>query len=160
MSCRRGVSAAADLRCASARRQRLCARRLHHCCARRHGIYPRRDRGRVVRRCRREPFRPDVWRKPRPARNFRHLHPGAAGPPDRTVRSEGMSVARAYGSIAITTLLLALLPVMVQSNTVINALVIAMIIALAAQGWNLLAGYGGQFSFGHAAFFGAGAYGN
>jgi branched-chain amino acid transport system permease protein len=71
-----------------------------------------------------------------------------------------MSAARSYGAIAITALLLALLPVVVQSNTVINALVTAMIIALAAQGWNLLAGYGGQFSFGHAAFFGAGAYGN
>jgi branched-chain amino acid transport system permease protein len=56
--------------------------------------------------------------------------------------------------------LLALLPVLVHSNTVINALVTAMIIALAALGWNLLAGYGGQFSFGHAAFFGAGAYGD
>jgi branched-chain amino acid transport system permease protein len=69
-------------------------------------------------------------------------------------------VARTYGSIAITALLLALLPAAVHSNTVINALVTAMIIGLAAQGWNLLAGYGGQFSFGHAAFFGAGAYGN
>ena len=71
-----------------------------------------------------------------------------------------MSVARTYGAIAITALLLVLLPMVVQSNTVINALVMAMIVALAAQGWNLLAGYGGQFSFGHAAFFGAGAYGN
>jgi branched-chain amino acid transport system permease protein len=71
-----------------------------------------------------------------------------------------MTVARTYGSIAITALLLALLPAAVHSNTVINALVTAMIIGLAAQGWNLLAGYGGQFSFGHAAFFGAGAYGN
>ena len=71
-----------------------------------------------------------------------------------------MSTVRAYGAIAITALLLAPLPVLVQSNTVINALVTAMIIGLAAQGWNLLAGYGGQFSFGHAAFFGAGAYGN
>jgi branched-chain amino acid transport system permease protein len=71
-----------------------------------------------------------------------------------------MSAARAYGLIAITAMLLALLPLAVHSNTVINALVAAMIIALAAQGWNLLAGYGGQFSFGHAAFFGAGAYGN
>src|SRR6185436_3945669 len=26
------------------------------------------------------------------------------------------------------------------------------------QAWNLLGGYGGQFSFGHAAFFGTGAY--
>jgi branched-chain amino acid transport system permease protein len=71
-----------------------------------------------------------------------------------------MTIARTYGSIAITALLLALLPAAVHSNTVINALVTAMIIGLAAQGWNLLAGYGGQFSFGHAAFFGAGAYGN
>ncbi|MCX7324219.1 MAG: branched-chain amino acid ABC transporter permease, partial [Hyphomicrobiales bacterium] len=28
-----------------------------------------------------------------------------------------------------------------------------------AQGWNVLGGYGGQFSFGHAVFFGTGAYG-
>ena len=33
-----------------------------------------------------------------------------------------------------------------------------MIAALAGYGWNLLGGYGGQYSFGHAAFFGAGAY--
>jgi branched-chain amino acid transport system permease protein len=71
-----------------------------------------------------------------------------------------MSAARPYGAIAMSALLLALLPTLVHSNTVINALVTAMIIALAAQGWNLLAGYGGQFSFGHAAFFGSGAYGN
>jgi branched-chain amino acid transport system permease protein len=69
-----------------------------------------------------------------------------------------MSAVRAYGAIAIAAALLALLPTAVHSNTVINALVTAMIIGLAAQGWNLLAGYGGQFSFGHAAFFGAGAY--
>jgi branched-chain amino acid transport system permease protein len=71
-----------------------------------------------------------------------------------------MNAARTYGAIAITAVLLALLPVLVHSNTIINALVTAMIIALAAQGWNLLAGYGGQFSFGQAAFFGAGAYGD
>ena len=71
-----------------------------------------------------------------------------------------MNAARTYGAIAMSAALLALLPMAVQSNTIINALVTAMIIALAAQGWNLLAGYGGQFSFGHAAFFGAGAYGN
>jgi branched-chain amino acid transport system permease protein len=33
-----------------------------------------------------------------------------------------------------------------------------LLIALAGQGWNLLGGYGGQYSFGHAAFFGTGAY--
>jgi branched-chain amino acid transport system permease protein len=30
--------------------------------------------------------------------------------------------------------------------------------ALLAQAWNILGGYGGQFSFGHALFFGVGAY--
>jgi branched-chain amino acid transport system permease protein len=29
---------------------------------------------------------------------------------------------------------------------------------LLAQAWNILGGYGGQFSFGHALFFGTGAY--
>ena len=34
----------------------------------------------------------------------------------------------------------------------------ALLIALVGQGWNVLGGYGGQYSFGHAAFFGTGAY--
>ena len=53
--------------------------------------------------------------------------------------------------------LLAAVPLF-ASNTVLNFLMTALIVALAAQGWNLLGGFGGQFSFGHAAFFGAGAY--
>ena len=40
----------------------------------------------------------------------------------------------------------------------LNFLVVALLIALVGQGWNLLGGYGGQYSFGHAAFFGTGAY--
>ena len=40
----------------------------------------------------------------------------------------------------------------------LNFLVVTLMIALAGQGWNLLGGYGGQYSFGHAAFFGTGAY--
>ena len=34
----------------------------------------------------------------------------------------------------------------------------ALYAALLAQAWNMLGGYGGQFSFGHALFFGTGAY--
>jgi branched-chain amino acid transport system permease protein len=34
----------------------------------------------------------------------------------------------------------------------------ALLLTLAGQGWNILGGYGGQYSFGHAAFFGTGAY--
>ena len=44
------------------------------------------------------------------------------------------------------------------SNVVLNFLVTTLLIALVGQGWNLLGGYGGQYSFGHAAFFGTGAY--
>jgi len=47
---------------------------------------------------------------------------------------------------------------LVASNTLLNFLLSSLIIALAAQGWNLLGGYAGQLSFGHAAFFGTGAY--
>jgi branched-chain amino acid transport system permease protein len=65
---------------------------------------------------------------------------------------------RAYLPILAVVAALALLPLGVTSNTVLNFLSFAMIITLAAQGWNLLGGYGGQFSFGHAVFFGTGAY--
>lgn len=33
-----------------------------------------------------------------------------------------------------------------------------LVMALLGQSWNLMSGYAGQFSFGHAAFFGLGAY--
>lgn len=69
------------------------------------------------------------------------------------------STLRAYGPILITAAVLGALPLLAASNTLLNAMVLALIIALAAQGWNILGGYGGQFSFGHAAFFGMGAYG-
>lgn len=61
-------------------------------------------------------------------------------------------------AILAIALTLALLPLAVTSNVALNFLSFTMIIALAAQGWNILGGYGGQFSFGHAAFFGMGAY--
>ncbi|MEW6453293.1 MAG: branched-chain amino acid ABC transporter permease [Pseudomonadota bacterium] len=60
--------------------------------------------------------------------------------------------------IFIVTALLALVPFITASNVVLNFLVMALLIALAGQGWNILGGYGGQYSFGHAAFFGTGAY--
>jgi branched-chain amino acid transport system permease protein len=63
-----------------------------------------------------------------------------------------------YLPIMIVVLGLALLPVVFTSNLFLNFISFALIITLAAQGWNILAGYGGQFSFGHAVFFGTGAY--
>jgi branched-chain amino acid transport system permease protein len=61
-------------------------------------------------------------------------------------------------TIAAVVAVLAVLPLFATSNVTLNFLTFALVIALAAQGWNILAGYGGQFSFGHAAFFGTGAY--
>ena len=60
--------------------------------------------------------------------------------------------------IFVSVALLAAVPVFTTSNVVLNFLVMALLIALVGQGWNLLGGYGGQYSFGHAAFFGTGAY--
>ena len=45
-----------------------------------------------------------------------------------------------------------------QSGVALNFLMMALYATLLAQAWNLLGGWGGQFSFGHALFFGVGAY--
>jgi len=65
---------------------------------------------------------------------------------------------RAYAPILVAVGVLAIVPLVTSSNVVLNFLVMALLIALVGQGWNLLGGYGGQYSFGHAAFFGTGAY--
>jgi len=65
---------------------------------------------------------------------------------------------KSYASIAAVIALLALVPLFTASNVVLNFMVVALLIALVGQGWNVLGGYGGQYSFGHAAFFGTGAY--
>ena len=65
---------------------------------------------------------------------------------------------RAFLPITAVFVVLAAVPLVVHSNVTLNFLVVALMIALAGQGWNILGGYGGQYSFGHAAFFGTGAY--
>src|SRR3954469_16299229 len=65
---------------------------------------------------------------------------------------------RGFAPILIVTALLAVVPLLTPSNVVLNFMVVALLIALVGQGWNILGGYGGQYSFGHAAFFGTGAY--
>jgi len=65
---------------------------------------------------------------------------------------------KSFLPIALVIAVLAAVPLLVQSNVVLNFLVVTLMIALAGQGWNILGGYGGQYSFGHAIFFGTGAY--
>jgi branched-chain amino acid transport system permease protein len=65
---------------------------------------------------------------------------------------------RSSALMAVVIALLACVPLLTASNVVLNFMVVALLIALVGQGWNVLGGYGGQYSFGHAAFFGTGAY--
>ena len=65
---------------------------------------------------------------------------------------------KSYWPIALVVVLLAIVPLVTTSNVVLNFLITTLLIALVGQGWNLLGGYGGQYSFGHAAFFGTAAY--
>jgi len=65
---------------------------------------------------------------------------------------------REWLPIAGFAVVAALVPVFVTAGTVLNFAIVALILCLASQGWNILGGYGGQYSFGHAAFFGTTAY--
>ena len=104
----------------------------------------------------RKPLRPLSRRIARPDRHLRHLHPGAAVPPERPVRRARMkSYAHHRRSSSRCSPACRSSP---SSNVVLNFMVVALLIALVGQGWNVLGGYGGQYSFGHAAFFGTGAY--
>jgi len=61
-------------------------------------------------------------------------------------------------SIAAFVLLVATIPLVTDSGVVLNFVMMALYAALLGQAWNILGGFGGQFSFGHALFFGTGAY--
>ena len=47
--------------------------------------------------------------------------------------------------IAAIVAALAAVPLVVHSNVVLNFLVVALMVALAGQGWNVIGGYGGQY---------------
>lgn len=65
---------------------------------------------------------------------------------------------RNLATIIIFCLVMAPVPLLIQSDFWITWLTLALFYAYLGQAWNLLGGYGGQFSFGHALFFGTGAY--
>ncbi len=61
--------------------------------------------------------------------------------------------------IAIVAAAAALLPIIIGENPYITGIMISMLMMAAlASAWNILGGFAGQYSFGHAAYFGAGAY--
>jgi branched-chain amino acid transport system permease protein len=50
------------------------------------------------------------------------------------------------------------LPLMGLSTYIMHIVILVLIWSVIGMGWNILGGYTGQVSFGHAAFFGMGAY--
>jgi branched-chain amino acid transport system permease protein len=54
--------------------------------------------------------------------------------------------------------ILAVFPVVVQSDYFRHMLIMALMWVVIGSSWNLMAGFTGQVSFGHAIFFGVGAY--
>jgi branched-chain amino acid transport system permease protein len=65
---------------------------------------------------------------------------------------------RDLASVAVFAIAVAALAFLVDSGVVLTFVMMTLYAALLAQAWNMLGGFGGQFSFGHALFFGTGAY--
>lgn len=65
---------------------------------------------------------------------------------------------RQLAILAIVFAFIGLAPFVIASEFWLNLVIMTLYAALLGQAWNILGGYGGQFSFGHAAFFGTGAY--
>jgi branched-chain amino acid transport system permease protein len=58
----------------------------------------------------------------------------------------------------LAVIALAIYPLVVTNHFFLHLSIMALLYALLGMSWNLLGGYTGQISFGHAAFFGTGAY--
>jgi branched-chain amino acid transport system permease protein len=70
-----------------------------------------------------------------------------------------MSLAGRRGAIAVIVVaLVAALPLVVKSAFALDILIRILLFAFIGTAWNLLGGYAKQFSLGHSAFFGLGAY--
>ncbi|MFW6070015.1 MAG: branched-chain amino acid ABC transporter permease [bacterium] len=67
------------------------------------------------------------------------------------------AVNRDYLTVALVTVALGIAPLF-MSRFLISLGVLVLFWAHLGNAWNLMAGYAGQFSFGHAVFYGIGAY--
>ena len=61
---------------------------------------------------------------------------------------------------SLIVIVLIILPFIFPNTQFQHILIMVMLFATASQAWNMLGGYAGQVSFGHACFFGIGAYGS
>jgi branched-chain amino acid transport system permease protein len=65
---------------------------------------------------------------------------------------------KTYLAIGVLLALAAVVPVFGISGSHLNLLILVLMAAQLGVAWNLLGGYAGQVSLGHAAFYGVGAY--
>src|SRR2546428_1471813 len=155
--CRRTV--AARLLPLSDRWRPVHTQGLRHGGVGRHGFHPRRCHGRPGVRGRRTPHESLLGQRMGPGGGFRNFSVGALAAPERNLR-EPTSMRRAQLLIAILFLVLGLAaPLIVRSDYLFHVLFRVFLFAALGLAWNLVGGYAGQLSLGHAAYFGAGAYG-
>src|SRR5438094_10243370 len=60
--------------------------------------------------------------------------------------------------IALAVGVLLMLPLFVESTYALHMMILIFISVITGSSWNILGGYTGQYSVGHAAYFGVGAY--
>lgn len=66
---------------------------------------------------------------------------------------------RTLVSCAVAALLLALIPLFIQSPYALHIFILLFIGIALGESWNILGGFAGQYSVGHSAWYGIGAYG-
>jgi branched-chain amino acid transport system permease protein len=72
--------------------------------------------------------------------------------------SQHSALGRDLAVVAVIAAAIVLLPLVTRSGAALNAVILTLLATVLGQGWNILGGFGGQFSFGNALFFGVGAY--
>jgi branched-chain amino acid transport system permease protein len=77
--------------------------------------------------------------------------------PSRRPRQSGLAALPLVIGAGVVVLL-ALLPRFVESPYALHLMVLFFLSVIMGEAWNLIGGYGGQYSVGHAAYFGIGAY--
>ncbi|MDR2726806.1 MAG: branched-chain amino acid ABC transporter permease [Deltaproteobacteria bacterium] len=77
---------------------------------------------------------------------------------DAVIRSARIRNSRLLSFFGPAALLFALFPLFGPSNYTIHLLIMVMMYTVLAGAWNILGGYTGQFSVGHASFFGIAGY--
>ena len=65
---------------------------------------------------------------------------------------------KALAALAAAVLALVVLPLLVDSSYVLHLFIVLFSAVVLGEAWNVIGGFGGQYSVGHAAYFGLGAY--